>query len=386
MKFILTGVLFGLIFLLPCAPKTYAQKPFIIERQKTIAKNSRTEPRSIRLSLESGIGKVAEYPFPRPGTSNFRLHFLVNAAPEQPTWEIRIVEDNVSRRLLWSYSPVEEKESDFWSIALRSSVRIEVYSTQENSQLQLLIDKIIVEITPAKDAAITFPDQRKDLKDQSEPTRKLGKSVARIRFVNQEDGEWSLCTGFLLAADLMMTNHHCIKTEREARTAEFDFDYDEKEGPSLMIKGKALIAWDPVLDFSIVKLRKALNDRTPLQLSAEIPTNISEFLLIEHPLGEQKQVSILDCRMKKNNVEGLSERLTDFTHGCDTLKGSSGSPILNIQTRKVIGLHHLGFAEGERNLDKPTLINQAVRIEEIIKFISGSKEEALKAALGIPLR
>ncbi len=54
---------------------------------------------------------------------------------------------------------------------------------------------------------------------------------------------------------------------------------------------------------------------------------------------------------------------TDFEHRCDTLGGSSGSPVLDRASLNVVGLHHLGFLEGD------TPVNRAVLIADVLAKI-----------------
>ena len=80
--------------------------------------------------------------------------------------------------------------------------------------------------------------------------------------------------------------------------------------------------------------------------------------MVEHPAGEAKQVSRIDCKAIANPVAGRATR-TDFTHNCDTLGGSSGSGLLDSQLM-VVGLHHFGIGG-----DEPKF-NRAVRVEPIV--------------------
>jgi V8-like Glu-specific endopeptidase len=56
------------------------------------------------------------------------------------------------------------------------------------------------------------------------------------------------------------------------------------------------------------------------------------------------------------------EVLTDFGHSCDTIQGSSGSPVLD-SNHRVVGLHHWGFDDYGPDAWKRT--NRAVRMAEI---------------------
>ena len=87
--------------------------------------------------------------------------------------------------------------------------------------------------------------------------------------------------------------------------------------------------------------------------------------VIQHPAGEAKQISDLDCTVKDVPVNGYAPRL-DFSHTCDTLGGSSGSPVFN-EAGEVVGLHHLGMAPTGSFVD----VNRAVRASLVQGVLDG---------------
>jgi hypothetical protein len=101
-------------------------------------------------------------------------------------------------------------------------------------------------------------------------------------------------------------------------------------------------------------------------------------VIIEHPAGEHKQASIDDCKVRTASRPGVTARLTDFGHLCDTLGGSSGSPVLDRQTGRVVGLHHLGFLSND-----PNPVNQAVHmglvLEDLQRKAPGARSEIAAA-------
>jgi serine protease len=364
-----------LIGFLTIRPSVQAQEPLIIERDKVFASYGVVVPKSISLfPIESQIGKVFEQVISQQGTTSLRLHFQVQSAPQTPSWAVRVLD--TTRAELWSYSSVSSTGADFWSRELpRDRVIVEIYSVQVNSPLKLAIDKIAVSAPPVTPKSITPPDQRVDIESQSAETRQWGRSVARLRFIG-DDGRQYLCTGFLVSSDLLLTNHHCIKSDSEMRSALVDFDYDSSAASPTTLQLRELVAKDPELDFALLRLAESPG-RQALSLDSTEPDQDQALLVIQHPAGLPKQVSILDCRVNGTQVNGLSSRATDFGHLCDTLGGSSGSPVQATASGKVIGLHHLGFRSGS---DK--LFNQAVKIGLIVQFLRDNNS-ALLGELGI---
>ena len=96
-------------------------------------------------------------------------------------------------------------------------------------------------------------------------------------------------------------------------------------------------------------------------------------MIIQHPGGQPKQVSFFpNCAGATVTVPGRQTTDSDFGHVCDTLGGSSGSPVLDFDTGQVVGLHHLGFREG---IDKPE--NQAVHVKQILADLKAKVSEAI---------
>jgi hypothetical protein len=194
--------------------------------------------------------------------------------------------------------------------------------------------------------------------------------VGRIRFMSDDGGQY-LCTGFLIAGDLIMTNHHCMKTQTEAASAQIDFDYDRAGSHPLTITVKELVFADSDLDFAVHRLKKNPNRAFLKMADSEIRDDES-LLIIQHPAGEPKQISEKDCKVSGPTISGVSSALTDFGHLCDTLGGSSGSPVIDLNSKVVVGLHHLGFLPTS---DK--LVNQAVKMGPILKLIREQHPEIL---------
>ena len=186
-----------------------------------------------------------------------------------------------------------------------------------------------------------------------------------------DDGGQYLCTGFLIAADLIMTNHHCMKTQSEAASAQVDFDYDRAGAHPVSVNVKELVFADADLDFAVHRLKKGAN-RTPLKLADGSIQEDQTLLIIQHPAGEPKQVSQKDCKVSGASIRGVSKALTDFGHLCDTLGGSSGSPVIDLKLKVVVGLHHLGFLPTSEKL-----VNQAVKMGPILKLIRERHPEIL---------
>jgi hypothetical protein len=356
-----------------------------VPREKVLTKTGETVPFSAELfPLNSGIGRVRFKNITNiPNASGMRIHFSIVSAPADPTWAVQVKDKTGRSASIIPASAVVGK--DFWSDEVPGNeATVEIITIAEDNPehpLQLKITEIIKSTPPVTPQSITPPDQLESIAGQSSTVKSLGKAVARLRFKADDDGGSYVCTAFLISKDLMMTNNHCIKTDDEMKSGLADFDYDDVGSAETGLRFKELIITNPALDFTILRLAKAMPaDRGSLQLLSSKPTQGQALMIIEHPGGQPKKVSRQDCVVDNPEMGGISPQLTDFAHRCDTLGGASGSPTFDASGTdvKVIGLHHLGF-----DTVNQVLVNRAVRIGLIIDFIRAQKP-GLLAELGIP--
>jgi V8-like Glu-specific endopeptidase len=204
------------------------------------------------------------------------------------------------------------------------------------------------------------------LRNEKPEIFKAGLAVAKLSFIRNNKSY--VCTGFMIDDERMLTNEHCIDTQAVCDTAVaiFDFHSDASITADVLrdrtTRCAEFLTEDKVLDVALIRLRDSPGSRWgKLKLSGSATSTKELAVIIQHPNGEIKQISRKDCFVAKYPADGR-DKDTDFGHRCDTMGGSSGSPVLDRKNLEVIGLHHFGVDPKDatwRNL------NRAVRIELI---------------------
>lgn len=152
------------------------------------------------------------------------------------------------------------------------------------------------------------------------------------------------CSGFLVSDNTLITNEHCVTGVEDCFSEVsvlFGFHNKDSSVGSEAFHCKSMFV-DKDLDLAVLTVDGQPGLRWfPLKLSPVAPTASEHTVVIHHPGGFEKKVSTLGCYVKTLEAPGRSGH-TDFGHKCDTIPGSSGSPVLRRHDLTVIGLHHWG--------------------------------------------
>jgi hypothetical protein len=237
-------------------------------------------------------------------------------------------------------------------------------------------------VVPMRKQSVTEPNQLMPIGAAPQRVRKLSKSVARLRFILPGQGE-ATCTAFAVGARLMLTNQHCIASPEAATSAVADFNYDVDGGQPIRVRVEKIVANSATLDYTLIQLvgdPPAGAGRLFFASAVPAPPDLLPVFIIQHPSGLPKHVSIADCHIAGLDKVGVAQNVkSDFGHFCDTLGGSSGSPVLDWKTGLIVGLHHYGFLAG---MIDP--VNQAVYQSRILADIQTQAPAAYVEVSAVP--
>jgi hypothetical protein len=207
----------------------------------------------------------------------------------------------------------------------------------------------------------------------------------------QISGTWT-GTAFLVAENILLTNHHVLNTVQVAQAAEVEFNFEISEENLLMgnaerPKSTKAFRLDPArlfvtsptlggLDYTFVWIESAAHDEfgaIPLERSTFTIEIGTPAFVIHHPDGDPKEASLDD-----NEIVGITTRVIHYKS--DTKGGSSGAPVLDARGR-LIALHHASNNSGFtlRDGSRIQTLNEGVKIAAIAidlenKMRSGTAE------------
>lgn len=262
------------------------------------------------------------------------------------------------------------EERYVWTPEIRGrSALVEVTgSTPAGAEFRVLIAAVASHVPPSKPTLNIVRDFDLEnieyIRANQPEIFVASRPVAKISFVSSEGP--AACTGFMVSDDRMLTNHHCINTDEICKSADVIFGFNKSDSPlgDEMQRCLRLVDKDEDLDAALIEVAGSPGKRWgSLAFSDAIPTLNEAAVVVQHPAGFPKFVSRIDCVVSTMPADGVKVgKESDFGHSCDTMDGSSGSPVLRRADLKVMGLHHWGFVD---HVEKWSAENRAVQIRFI---------------------
>ena len=214
----------------------------------------------------------------------------------------------------------------------------------------------------------------------------MGRAVGRLDVLT--DAGMSTCTAFVVSDRHLLTNHHCVPglPERNGATrveaVSFLAGYIEEgvaEGTRAYRVSPVPVEADRRLDYAVLEVfGDPAAQFGALALSTRRPGDGDPFWVIGHPLGEAQRISREGCRA---NAPPIAEGR--LLHGCDTLPGNSGSPVIDASGRGVVGLHHAGSRRNSVNFAIP--MARILERSEVLSTAAPPSPLAAEAEMGARL-
>jgi V8-like Glu-specific endopeptidase len=336
--------------------------------------DGRTDPSDIRV-VEADLNAQGpiwwQQTVRRIGANYIRFHIETENATEV-TDTILLVEGRGGVSLSYDLSGIGGKE--FWSGLVPGGLAVlSIRGGARPVGLELRIPEIVFQAETGKLSSVWGDrDETVHINDPSVPAsvRELSSPIAKLVF--QSGGAPRTWTGFLVDEATLLTNEHCINSEESCATLvalfgyQFDADDSLNFGKQYTCAGFDSSKVNFELDASLVSLHGAPGAEWGVVNLGMAGADIGAPLaLIQHPGGEPKQVSFIQCSALAQPVDGRGTG-TDFTHTCDSAGGSSGAPVFDAGGH-LVGLHHYGFAEAQV---QEWTENRAVRLERIRNWVA----------------
>ncbi len=296
-----------------------------------------------------------------PGAKFLRIHFSKFHLPDGDFLTVTGLNGKES----WVYTGKgPDGTGSFWSFAVEDEAAVvELRSSgvaRRGTRWGVAMDRIVhgevpfaVEPTPTK--VICGTDGRQNAVCQAGINMN---PVARMLY--QSGGSSFVCTGWLAAgsnANTFVTNNHCISTQTEASSLQAKFNYQTTTcgggttATTTDYAGGTLLKTNNKLDYTVMTLQGNPEatwgeyTATSKQPTAGLVINFPQ-----HPGGGLKRIGYWEdaaqtvrCAVNSvNQTYSGTTRRSQMSYGCDSEGGSSGSPIMDAGTGRIIGLHHYG--------------------------------------------
>ena len=205
----------------------------------------------------------------------------------------------------------------------------------------------------------------------------------------------ALCTGFLVAPNLIVTAGHCIPNEDRCSEVNFVFDYKVKENSGRadmlvpkekvysckrVIEAKLTSGFLP-LDYSLVELDRVVEGVKPLKIRTQgaVALNASIFV-VGHPSGLPQKISGGAKVIKSAPI------LNHFVTNLDAYGGNSGSPVIDNDTGIVEGILVRGSEDYIRDGEESCVVSNKLPEDAVEMNIAGESVNRITTIKALVIR
>ena len=150
------------------------------------------------------------------------------------------------------------------------------------------------------------------------------------------------CSGFLVAADLLVTAGHCVPSMSQCNDAVWAFDYRNENIANLSLKKENVYKCVKIInqelnsstkaDYALIQLDRRVTGRQPLKFrTSGMVKKGTDLVVIGHPSGLPTKISA-GASVKKNGEDQY------FISDLDTYGGNSGSAVFDSNTGQIEGI------------------------------------------------
>ncbi len=193
-----------------------------------------------------------------------------------------------------------------------------------------------------------------------------------------------VCTAWRVGPDNhMITNNHCFDSSAIAKKTEVWFNYQhlncgdsgnqKAKGNGIKVIADSVFDTSSSLDYTLFSVSGFNKIKQFGHYGLDINPQVKgqRIYIPQHGSGKPKELAITSdlnssgfCEVVKTTGRGVD---TDAGYKCDTIGGSSGSPVLSAASNKVIALHHYG-----NSTNCTSKLNRGVRMELIWPKVSSN--------------